>query len=215
MLPTDKYKYRRKEWKKYRDKVLKRRDYKCERCGTREHLHVHHPEYGEGREPWEYHVDFCELLCRGCHAGEHGIIPPDSGWTLLYSDLDENCPSDPVPCSACGRDVTWHFTIFHPDWGEWVVGSGCAERLSLGIEAQYLQSYQRRFETFLHSPRWKRIGGTLSIKQDGTKCLIQRSLKTIRVQIGDRQGKENYPDTDTAKRRVFEVLEHRRLKADC
>lgn len=211
MRSVNDYKDRRIEWLDYRAKVLKRRNFKCERCGATQNLHVHHPEYGNGRKPWEYHVDFCELLCRGCHAKEHGKVPPDSNWILLFSDLEFNCPSDPIPCSACQRDITWHFTIFHPDWGEWVVGSGCAERLSLSAEAQYLQGYQRRMDTFLHSPRWNDEGGAMTIKQDGQLCRIEVTQDKIRVQIGDKNGQENYADVNAAKQRIFLVLEHRRV----
>lgn len=211
MHALDTYKYRRKEWLEYRAKVLKRRGYQCERCNSPRHLHIHHPEYAPGKDPWEYHVDFCELLCRGCHAREHDIIAPDSGWTLLYSDLEQNCPSDPIPCSACKREITWHFTIYHPEWGEWVVGSECAERLSLGIEAQYLQSYQRRMDTFLNSPRWKENPPSLWITQDKIFCAIRQLSGEIKVQIGKRNGTATYPTVNDAKRRIFEVLELRKL----
>lgn len=196
----------------YRNRVLHRRGFKCERCGATHNLHVHHPEYGDGRDPWQYPVDFCELLCRSCHAIEHGHIPPDSGWDLLYSDLEENCPSGPIDCSACGREITWHFTIYHPEWGEWIVGSGCAERLSLGAEAQYLFSLHRRTDSFVHSPRWKKVGRTMTIKQDGEVCVIEGYPGSLAVKIGTRVGQESYSTPEAAKQRIFDVLEHRRLK---
>lgn len=191
---------------------MKARKFACERCCSKDVLQVHHPEYGKHREPWEYAVDFCEVLCRKCHAEEHGLIPPRSGWILLYSDLDNNCPSEPIECANCHREVTWHFIVFHPDWGEWIVGSGCAETLSLGPEVKNLQSFQRRLNTFFHSPRWEVASDGLCIMQSGERCLIVAEQGSFRLRIGRKLGKELYPGIEEAKFRAFEVFEARKFK---
>ena len=144
------YNYKRKEWLRYRDACLKNANYACERCQRTELiLQVHHPEYVRGLQPWEYPIEFSEVLCRRCHAEIHGKIKPSGGWTILYSDLDNNEPSDPIPCEHCGTEIRWHFTLYHPDWGEIIVGSECAENLSLGPEIKKLKSFQRRLRTFI------------------------------------------------------------------
>lgn len=86
--------------------------------------------------------------------------------------------------------------------------------MSLSAEAHYLQRHQRRLDTFLHSPRWERIGHEEVIKQDGYRCIVRRVNGTIMVQIGDRKGKEDYSRIEAAKERIFNVLEHRRLKKE-
>lgn len=205
--------YHRKEWRAFRERCLARVGYKCERCEKPSILQVHHPEYVAGRKPWEYEVEFCEVLCRGCHAGEHGIILPREGWSIIYSDLDNNEPSDPVPCANCGLSVTWHFVIYHPEWGEAIVGSECAENLSLGEEVLERKSLARRLRTFVHSPRWRETphGGTL--QQQGTRVLVYQRESLFRLKIGEKWGDFDFASVEEARVRAFEVLEHRRLKA--
>jgi len=71
--------YRRKEWFRFRETCIKSAERKCERCGISQaeaSLQVHHPHYQNGLMPWEYDAKFCEVLCKGCHAREHGKIKP-------------------------------------------------------------------------------------------------------------------------------------------
>lgn len=206
--------YHRKEWVAFRARFLARVGFKCERCEKPGVLQVHHPEYVAGRKPWEYEMEFCEVLCRGCHAGEHGIILPREGWTIIYSDLDNNEPSDPVPCANCGLSVTWHFVIYHPEWGEAIVGSECAENLSLGEEVMQRKSCARRLRTFLHSPRWRETPHGWAIQQSGTSALIYRRNNRFRLKIDEQWGKLDFDDDDAAKVRAFEVIENRRIKAE-
>lgn len=75
--------YRRKEWIEFREKCFEYADFTCAICGrNQEHvvLNVHHPHYEQGKLPWEYEVEDCEVLCKGCHAREHGIIEPEDWW---------------------------------------------------------------------------------------------------------------------------------------
>ncbi len=204
--------YRRKEWLAFRERCLARVGYQCERCGKRGVLQVHHPEYVAGRPPWEYPVEFCEVLCRGCHAGEHGIILPRVGWTIIYSDLENNAPSDAVPCANCGLSVTWHFVIYHPEWGETVVGSECAENLSLGEEVTELKSRQRRIRTFVHSPRWNETSAGSWILQDDHYVLVYRRGGAFRIKIDKTWGTLNYSTIEEAKHKVFDVFEQKRMR---
>lgn len=201
------------QWFAFREKCLNRADYKCERCGKTGILQVHHPEYVSGRKPWEYEIAFCEVLCRGCHAAEHGLILPREGWIILHSDLDDGEPSDPVPCANCGLDVRWHFTIFHEQWGEVIVGSECAENLSLGPEVTIWKSYHRRKRTFVFSPRWTPSAKGYWILQDQVMVIAFRSGEKWRLKIDDKWGRFDYASLDDAKAKAFEVLEHRRRAA--
>ena len=109
--------YHRKEWIRFRSLCLERAGHACERCYRTGILQIHHPDYKPGLKPWEYPVEFCEVLCRKCHAEIHGHIPPSGGWEILYSDLEANEPSETIQCGYCNTDIQWHFTIYHPDWG--------------------------------------------------------------------------------------------------
>lgn len=120
--------YRSKKWRTYRAACIRAADGLCLRCASREPdvvLQIHHPSYEKGKQPWEYPVAHCKVLCRGCHAEEHGIIMPKDGWMILHADLERNMPSSPIECGnpTCQRQVTWHVTIYHPEWGELVVQS--------------------------------------------------------------------------------------------
>lgn len=208
--------YGRKEWFAYRAECIANADGVCKKCGRgsleNAILQVHHPTYIDGRKPWEYPAAFCEVLCRGCHAEKHGIILPRSGWNVICSDLDRNEPSDPVPCANCTREVQWHVTIYHPAWGEAIVGSECGDKLSLGAELSALKSYNRRMNAFIASPRWKPTPKGSSIRQDGLKILVFERDGAYRVKIGDRWGEISFQTSSGAKQRVFEFVEGRRRR---
>lgn len=54
-------------WQRRRLEVLKAADFACESCGDKDNtLHVHHPYYAKGKQPWEYDNLVC--LCERCHS---------------------------------------------------------------------------------------------------------------------------------------------------
>ncbi len=83
---------RKLKWEQFRREVIELDGGNCVRCGkAREDgaiLHVHHKQYIDGREYWDYPIEMMETLCAGCHAKEHGIISPDCGWLLVGDDED-------------------------------------------------------------------------------------------------------------------------------
>jgi hypothetical protein len=200
--------YRRKEWLDFREKCLKHANNVCERCGrSNVVLQVHHPEYIQGLKLWEYQLESCEVICRRCHAEIHGKIIPQDGWLILDSDLDHHEPSDPVPCANCDRDVEWHFTIWHPKWGETIVGSECAENLSNDPEIRRLKSYQRRLRTFLSSSRWKPTPKGFRITYERHSVLVFRQGNRFKLKIDDDWGKLNYLTELEAKAKAFAHLD--------
>ena len=67
-----------KEWKLFRDFVLKNKGYHCEKCGCNTKLNVHHTIYykskiGKLYLPWFYKLDDLKVLCENCHKEEHKI----------------------------------------------------------------------------------------------------------------------------------------------
>lgn len=202
--------YTKPEWKAYRANCLEKAGYACERCGKGETLQVHHPKYLSGRKPWDYPIEFCEVLCRGCHAAEHGIIMPREGWTILESDYENNEPSEPVPCANCGIDVTWHVRIYHPEWGETIVGSTCGENLSLGPEFTAMRSFRSRLRTFLCSPKWVETPGGLHISTQDGDVSVWDMPGGIRLEIDYQWGSMTFTDPEEAKIRAFKVLDNRR-----
>ena len=62
-------------WKRKREKILKRDNYKCQWCGSTKELQVHHKyyeKYHDGRvNAWDY-PDRCLItLCKRCHEKCH------------------------------------------------------------------------------------------------------------------------------------------------
>ena len=60
-------------WYAFRSFIFTVRGTNCECCGSRNNLQVHHIKYVFGKKPWEYTCNEVEVLCRQCHAAEHGI----------------------------------------------------------------------------------------------------------------------------------------------
>jgi hypothetical protein len=56
------------KWQKKRLEVLNKANFTCELChDTEETLQVHHLQYLNGKEPWEYPLDNFKCLCATCH----------------------------------------------------------------------------------------------------------------------------------------------------
>ncbi len=62
-----------KRWKKLANKIRKRDNYTCQKCGSHEHLQVHHKKYIKGRLAWEYDESNLITLCSECHKKIHNI----------------------------------------------------------------------------------------------------------------------------------------------
>lgn len=58
-------------WAAFRERVLKDRGARCERCGSSERLQVHHLRYKRGKLAWQYDMKDVLLLCDRCHARLH------------------------------------------------------------------------------------------------------------------------------------------------
>ena len=56
------------KWQKKRLEIMKRDNFTCKKCGDIEtQLHVHHKEYINGLDPWEYLNKYLITLCEDCH----------------------------------------------------------------------------------------------------------------------------------------------------
>lgn len=60
-------------WKKVRKSVLERDGYRCQNCGNKRNLEVHHRQYhyitskNAFKEPWDYSPDLMVTLCTTCN----------------------------------------------------------------------------------------------------------------------------------------------------
>ena len=62
-----------KRWKKLANKIRKRDNYTCQKCGSHEHLQVHHKKYIKNRLAWEYDEENLITLCSECHKKVHHL----------------------------------------------------------------------------------------------------------------------------------------------
>lgn len=74
-------------WRHFRHAFIKVRGRRCERCGGRGRLEVHHKvPLAEGGAKWD--VSNLEILCRRCHFDEHRPVadPERQEWLAFVED---------------------------------------------------------------------------------------------------------------------------------
>ena len=209
--------YRSKEWKEYRDHVIRMDGGLCRRCGRGigdgVTLHVHHRGYVKGRKPWEYPYDFCETLCGGCHAEEHGIVPPQCGWDYVgWDDLGDLTGV----CERCTTPIRYVFMVSHANWSPMEVGQHCCDRLtSSTVVSEFIEerlrerrSWSGRLKRFVSSPRWRVApDGSHQIVQDRLSVRVLPHGKSWALVIDGVRGKGAYPSVIEAKEHTFTIFE--------
>lgn len=157
--------YRSKDWHSFRREVVRLDNQACTLCGRKESeeviLQVHHKQYLQGRKPWEYPYQLCMTVCKGCHAAEHGIIPPKFGWEHVGWDDLGNLDGT---CECCGKSIRYVFLVTHKAWTSMEVGEVCCDNLtSTQVASGVMESrrrYSTRLKTFISSTRWRQNGET-------------------------------------------------------
>jgi hypothetical protein len=70
-------KFKDPRWQRKRLEVMRREDFACQHCGTKEAtLNVHHSYYKKDLAPWEYPDESLRCLCENCHL----LVSPVWGW---------------------------------------------------------------------------------------------------------------------------------------
>jgi hypothetical protein len=211
--------YHRKNWQNFRREVIELDGGICVSCkrGPLEGavLQIHHKRYLPGKLPWEYPYDLCQTLCKRCHAGEHGIIRPFSGWECIgYDDLEELNGE----CELCGNSIRYVFYVQHEKWPTLEVGETCCDHLTGNTEASVyrdsLDSLNSRRKRFVHSIRWEIIPkGNQKIRQRGIEITIERFGLKFVIRANEIRGKRLYPSVTDAKAFAFDQLEGGLLEA--
>lgn len=203
----------KERWNKFRLEVIELDGGVCVRCGKGTHegvvLQVHHKEYINGRLPWDYPYESCETLCKGCHAAEHGKIPPKTGWTYIgEEDLGDLSGS----CDYCGNGIRYSFLICHEHWEPVEVGTVCCDNLTgTQLASNHMESTQRfvsRRSRFMSSSRWHEEQGNCSIVQKDIAVDVRSSFEGFRIYMNGHKGKKVFPTIESAKAAVFEVIEN-------
>lgn len=206
--------YRSAAWKTFRAEVLRLDGYACTHCEKKATdgavLHVHHKRYLTGHKPWEYPHDLCATLCSGCHAAEHGHIPPKFGWDLIGCDDLGDLIGE---CEYCGTAIRHSFMITHAKWRAMEVGEQCCDNLTCTQAASDHMESQRRHldrrKRFVSSTRWRRdyAGGDLWIKQKQIFVSLVGNAGTYRLRMNGKVGKKVFPSELDAKAAAFDLIE--------
>lgn len=62
-----------KRWRLFREFAIVARGGVCENCGSKKNLVIHHPQYKDGYNAWDYSVKDVVCLCNNCHKKLHNI----------------------------------------------------------------------------------------------------------------------------------------------
>jgi hypothetical protein len=75
-------------WQKKRLEIFERDSWKCTQCGSStKTLMVHHLEYRNSCEPWDYPNECLSTYCEDCHKIDHKLIPK-----FKISNILVRCP---------------------------------------------------------------------------------------------------------------------------
>lgn len=146
--------YKQTQWKRFSQSIIEENDHCCSRCGRKETdgvtLQVHHKYYEQNKKPWEYPFSACEVLCKACHAKEHGRIMPTDGWEYIdCEDMVEPCVDCEYP--NCTYELRYVHTVYHPKWGFLNVGCKHADKLTATNQAS---EKENKFKKFLKEDKW-------------------------------------------------------------
>jgi hypothetical protein len=160
--------------------------------------------------PWEYAYEECQTLCKGCHAEEHGIIMPRSGWFSMGGDDLGEYPAG--TCELCGTDLRHIFLIQHPNWGAMSVGTDCHDKLTGTMDAREFHNRSEKLsqkrKRFVSSPRWAELrSGELAIEQQGIWLRVAPHGAGYRVLMNAAVGKTEYASVLEAKIKAFDLIE--------
>lgn len=205
---------RSKEWIEYREKVLDLDGYTCVQCHRTSDegitLQVHHKTYESGRLPWEYDFSDCEVLCKGCHAAEHGIIKPRFGW---YFIAEEDLGSLDGECELCGTELRYLHTVYHPSWGSLDVGTICCDTLTGTTQASEARKKRTRLNRFIKHEKWVFDRGQhyftragINIVITGDHFDITGEPRDFTVELNDISGRMHFDTLENAKKHVFELI---------
>ena len=199
-------------WQQFRDEILDRDFHACVKCGRSAKdgaiLQVHHLKYILGRVPWEYLHSDCTTLCKGCHAVEHGIIAPRTGWKYVGHDDLGDLRGE---CDYCGNHIRHVFYVQHPDWQTLGVGTICCDLLTeSGTASERIESMARmreKRERFVSSSRWKEYGAMWSITQQRIDVQIRWTGSAYVIHLNGVTGTKRFNGLADAKAHVFDVID--------
>ena len=107
-------------WQKKRLEIMQRDKWRCKLCGdTETQLQVHHKEYINGNDPWDYPNKMLVTICEHCHKEISGpdfkgadfntiTVYKSDGWKRKSRIMFVSRPSDSI-CAMCIYDENDNF----------------------------------------------------------------------------------------------------------
>ncbi|MCK5617048.1 HNH endonuclease [Candidatus Pacearchaeota archaeon] len=78
-------KLRDPRWQRKRLEIMERDKWECKKCGNdTKTLHVHHRNYENYIDPWDYPNDTLVTLCDSCHTYEHKRLESSNSDTISW-----------------------------------------------------------------------------------------------------------------------------------
>ena len=115
---------------------------------------VHHKHYDESLEIYQYERSDLMIICKGCHAREHGLLEPNNGWILSdkydNEDLSGECNRQKTKIKGqdelCDQAIRYEHYLHHPKGFHRTVGSTCVQHMVL------TQNSDRIFKSLNETP---------------------------------------------------------------
>ncbi len=139
-------------WKRFRLDVIKKKGYKCEKCGRvlKRGLCVHHRRYRAGKKPWEYPMSDLQRLCAKCHSETHINLLKRGKRILVWDSNGKETIDIPMEkrCKHCGG------TGFKEDF-QYLMGGLCFYCFGTGIRnIHYYSRLEARFYSYKIYNQW-------------------------------------------------------------
>jgi hypothetical protein len=202
--------YRSRDWKIVREEVFKIDDFECQRCFRSRKdgatLQVHHKQYLRDKKPWEYPLNLLETVCKGCHAAQHGIIPPREGWDFYAMDDLGDLVGN---CDYCNQAIRYVYSVGHENWHVMEVGTVCCDKLTntdlASTDERHRRNFNDRKKKFISSPKW--IASKVCYERRKDKGVIFEILKNdgvFRLQVNRVAGRKLFASAIEAKSFAFD-----------
>jgi hypothetical protein len=151
-----------------------------------------------------------EVLCRNCHAVEHGKIRPSTGWECVGEDDLGDLVGE---CDLCGTQLRYVFFLQHPKWDSIEVGTDCCDQLTGETYASAARKKRRRLLTFLDSRKWIFTPNNAEIQISNAKVEIIKNIESYIIVVNGRQGTGKYSRLETAMKHLLFIKESGQLSS--
>ncbi|MFR9660366.1 MAG: hypothetical protein SNG04_08185 [Rikenellaceae bacterium] len=168
--------------------IKKRDQYTCVKCGrTKDDTTLRVQKIDKALRGDNLNSNYI-TLCNSCNAKNKRIIEPTSGWDLIFiNDLGSKIGT--CERKGCGTSIRYEHHIYHPDWGNKIVGSTCVDFLT--EEDKYFSDFLMKtlsdIRNFIKKAKW--IEG---ITQKTNNHYIETKLHRAKIRLYELNNQFSY-----------------------